>query len=359
MTLSIYSVDPLRKEVEAASGGRNTIIYDNAGYPNMMVVIPKFNVQDVATGLGTGVHPAFVVGGVTKDYLLIGKYLASSLDGRAMSVPNVAPAVNTAFDAAHALCVAKGDRWHMMTCAEWAAVALLSHATGTEVRGNNNYGRDYSRITEAGLRLDGGTPPSTSGTPRTYPGSGAVGWMHDQSRFGIADLNGNISEWMRGVRLFNGEIQIIADNDAADPTVDNGASSVLWRAILEDGSMVAPGTTDTLKFDATSAGGGGQPRIAKSIVNQSNGTTAAAILYRNLTAPGITVPNVLKRLGLFPHATSMFRGYLTARNGGGEKLAVRGGDWSSGEGAGIFATNFGRARSDALTTFGFRVALYP
>ena len=69
--------DMLRAEIEAVSGGRNTIVRDANGNPHVMVVIPKFRLQDIDASLGTGVHPAFIAGGVEKPEILIGKYAAS------------------------------------------------------------------------------------------------------------------------------------------------------------------------------------------------------------------------------------------------------------------------------------------
>mgnify|MGYP003609996268 CR=1 FL=1 len=58
--------DTLRESVEAATGGKVTVLYDDKGYPSYMNVIPKFKVEDIDASLGTGVHPAFIVGGVEK-----------------------------------------------------------------------------------------------------------------------------------------------------------------------------------------------------------------------------------------------------------------------------------------------------
>lgn len=74
MPITISIPDNLRQSVEAASGGRNTVIYDVKGYPSIMCVIPKFNLQDIDPSLGTGVHPAFLVNGVEKPEIFIGKF---------------------------------------------------------------------------------------------------------------------------------------------------------------------------------------------------------------------------------------------------------------------------------------------
>ena len=53
-----------------------------------------------------------------------------------------------------------------------------------------------------------------AGDPATLTGSGPARWRHDHTAHGIADLCGNLWEWQAGLRLVDGEIQIIPDNDA-------------------------------------------------------------------------------------------------------------------------------------------------
>jgi hypothetical protein len=54
------------------------------------------------------------------------------------------------------------------------------------------------------------------------------------------------------LRVNNGEIQVFANNDASLSTADFSASSSQWQAILSDGTLVAPGTANTLKWDYVS-----------------------------------------------------------------------------------------------------------
>ncbi|RBP71397.1 hypothetical protein DET47_1414, partial [Shewanella putrefaciens] len=59
--LTIIATDGYKKAIEHNSGGRNTVVYDAQGNPNIMCVIPRFNIEDlglVDLNLGTGVHPA-------------------------------------------------------------------------------------------------------------------------------------------------------------------------------------------------------------------------------------------------------------------------------------------------------------
>lgn len=356
MAVTISAPDALRQSVEAASGGVNTVLYDSKGYPSIMCVIPRFNIEDIDPALGSGPHPAFVVGGVQKSEIFVGKFQAAVHDERALSLPGQDPTTSIDFDTANTRCASKGPGWHMITNAEWAAVALWCWKNGFMPRGNTDYGRDYDQTYETGRRQDGGDPGDSSGAARTLTGSGPASWYHDNSPAGIADLTGNVWEWVRGLRLVDGEIQIIADNNAAATDADHSDTSTLWQAILQDGSLVAPGTTDTLKWDATGATGTGSPILNTSVTSQSDGSTSASEMYKDLTAEaGVTVPDIAKVLGLFPHAVDMTRGRFYMCNEG-ERLPLRGGSRSVAGLAGVFALNLDYERSVSAASFGFRPA---
>ena len=356
MPITISAPDALRQSVEAASGGVNTVLYDAKGYPSVMCVVPRFNIEDIDAGLGSGVHPAFLVGGVQKSEIFVGKFQAGVHDDHAVSLPGQDPAVSINFDTADSRCSVKGPGWHMMTNAEWSAVALWCWKNGFMPRGNTDRGRDHAQTYETGRREDGGTPGDSTGSGRTLTGSGPASWYHDNTPRGIADLTGNVWEWMRGLRLVDGEIQIIPDNNAALTDADHSAGSDLWRAILQDGSLVNPGSSSTLKWDATGATGSGSPILNTSVTSQSGGSSSARQQYKDLTAEaGVTVPERLKVLGLFPHATDMERGRFYMRNEG-ERLPRRGGDRSGAGDAGVFALALFSGRSDSNPAFGFRPA---
>jgi hypothetical protein len=321
-----------------------------------MCIIPRFNIEDIDPAMGAGTHPAFIVNGVPKSEIFVGKFLAHIHDNHALSLPGQDPSASINFDTADTRCTAKGPGWHMMTNAEWSAVALWCWKNGFMPRGNNQYGRDYAQQYETGRRQDAGAPGATSGTARTLTGSGPASWFHDNSPAGIADLTGNVWEWQRGLRLVDGEIQIIPDNDAAATDVDHSDTSPLWKAVMQNGTLVAPGTADSLKWNATGADGTGSPILNTSVTSQSDGSNSASEMYKDLTAEaGVTVPDIAKVLGLFPHAVDMTRGRFYMRNEG-ERLPIRGGHWFYGSNAGVFALNLSTPRSHAGSSIGFRPA---
>ena len=111
------------------------------------------------------------------------------------------------------------------------------------LRGNNNYGSDHGYPHE---KCRPGTVGSDGRINLGLTGSGPNSWTHDGTPNGIYGLNGDGWEWAIGLRTNNGEIQILTGNNAAKNTADLTAGSAEWKAILPDGTLVAPGTAGTL-----------------------------------------------------------------------------------------------------------------
>jgi formylglycine-generating enzyme required for sulfatase activity len=334
----------------------NPIIYDDFGDANCMVRIPKFRLEDIDASLGTGVHPAFIVNGVEKDAIYIGKYLASAKGSNYVSVPDADPAASIDFDESLNACAAKGAGWHLMTNAEWAALALWAWKNGTMPHGNNNYGRDADYKYETGRLTDPAAILGDSGTARTATGSGPVTWAHDHTPDGVHDMHGNVWEWQGGMRINDGEIQVLADNNAADSTKDQSATSSEWKAILQDGSLVTPGTADTLKYDATGVNGGGSPILNTTVTSQSTGTECSVTYFESLSAEtGVSVPALMIALGLYPVGTGLGGDRIVVRNVG-ERLLFRGGSCYDGAYAGVFHPFLSYGRSDRGSNIGCRPA---
>lgn len=327
----IFSPDSLRQQVEAATGGHITVLYDDKGYPSYMRVIPKFRYEDLGfeAELGTGVATAFVVDGQEKSEIFIGQYQAVTHDGRALSLPGKDPRTSINFDQAKAACVDKGPGWHLMTRHEWAAVALWCMANGFEPRGNTNYGRAHDATHETAVRQDGGTPGDTSSGGRTMAGGGPASWRHDGTITGIADLVGNIWEWVDGLKLVDGRIHVTQDNRFDQPEAD-------WTAL--DHYLSNEGGTLTLK---NSQGGTDDQSLSVEwgVVAKDSGYTESQLLQRLLFSPAGVVP----------------RGRLYA-NASGERFPRCGGHWGNGSDAGLAALFLNHARSYTNSYRGFRPA---
>lgn len=359
-SLTITATAGYRNAVEKASGGRNTMILDAQGNENIMVVIPRFNCEDInaavlaATGvdmqLGVGTHPAFRTNGVDRGEILVGKYLASSGAGGGCSViGGVQPRTSVNYDTAKSMSANKGANWHMMSIHEWAAIALWSLANGTVPRGNTNYGRAHDARHETALRADNGMPGNVSGTGRTDTGSGPDTWAHDHGAYGVQDLVGNVWEWLDQMRLEDGRIITTLDND---PNIVEEN----WHR-------------HTAYFDSPSAAQSGQ--LGGSILNSMITNRTGPIgndshdygynyngLISSITKDPSYAPNEALRRSLIEFAgASGPTGALYARNYG-NRFPRRGGAWSDGSHAGLGALGLSYARSLAYAGIGFRPALF-
>ena len=180
-------------------------------------------------------------------------------------------------------------------------------------------------------------------------------------------------EWVSGFRLKNGEIQVIPDNNAA-AGVDEGPESSLWRAMLQDGTLVVPGPAGTLKYDSLIAGDAtqtdhylGGSMVLSTLRNNpqyTGGDVDAYYGHQSQTfeslgvKEGVTVPELAKVLGMYP---------LNATEGGhdgdglwvrnyGERLPLRGGTWYDSSRAGVFALNLNNPRAYSSWFVGYRAA---
>jgi hypothetical protein len=355
---TIFVKDTLRAAVEGGSGGQVTVLYDDKGYPSYMVRIPKFKLEDIDPLLGTGVHPAFVVGGVEKSELLVGAYQAKVYDGRACSVAGVDPTTSVTYDQARAYCSGKGPGFHLMTNWEWAAVALRCLKDKFQPRGNTAYGKSHEAPSETGTRVDGGTPGATTGTPRTRTGSGPASWRHDGFPSGIDGLVGNVAEIVDGFKLTKGQIRMPADNDYS----------------LADSAWPDTG----FRFDSTATGDAnsaasdiGDP-ILSDVVTKFAGPDLddGAYAYTYIAAwkdlaqkSGITIPSSLVAAAIAPITAlggayaegAVPKGALYVRNYG-ERVLYRGGNWIFGALAGLFCLYCLDSRANASGSLGFRPA---
>ena len=343
-----------------AMAPNNTILLDNKGLPSVMVKIPKFKISDVIPGGADKTHPAFIVNGVEKEYIYISKYQNIIVDGRAYSHPGVDPRASINYDTAKVACEAKGKGWHIMSNAEWAALALWCKKNDCMPHGNNNYSKSVENPDERGIVSYRYDVAKTAG--RTATGSGPASWYHNGDISGIADLNGNVWEWCSGMRLVDGEIQIIPDNDSA-ACVNESSNSTLWKAIKPDGSLVAPGTAGTLKYDytvepGTENVGKGVPQIVTSLSHkQTNENPYAAGTFESMTAAsGVTIPEIMQILALAPSGTATNCGDNIYMRNMGERLPFRGGSWHSTSRAGVFALYLYSPRSLSNHLYGFRSA---
>ena len=341
--------DDLKLSIEALSGGKNTVLFDDLGMPSIMVPFPKMKMSDLITGGSENIHPAFIINGVEKDVLYVSKFQNIVLNERAYSLPMRDPRASVNFDQAVNFCRNKGKSWGLMPYALWSAIALWCRKNGTMPRGNNNYGCNHAYTHEKGVP----TYYESGKIARCATGSGPNTWSHNWMPDGIFDLNGNVWEWCAGMRLVNGEIQIIPYSNCMSPDVSLGASSTHWKAIAANGSLVEPGTAGTLKWDVVS----GKIQLTKGDVTPKD--QGNWLPYNNMTlGDGLTaVPELAKALLLYPdEPNGDYGGDYHGVNTSGERLPVCGGSWLTAGTSGVFGVYLSYTRSDSISNIGLRSA---
>jgi hypothetical protein len=351
--------DTLLTAVLAASGGKQVIKYDDKGKPSVMVRIPKFNLEDISSALGSGPHPAFIVDGQEKSEIYIGAYPAVVDEGRACSLPGVSPTASITFDNAKAACVNKGPGWHLMTAWERAAVVLWCLKNGFQPRGNTSGGKSHEATWETGT-------PAPDNAVKTLGGSGPASWRHDGTMAGIADLVGNVYEWLDGLKSIDGRLYFPADNDFMLPEAQWPASSIYLDATAGPGDRNgAVNSGDVVvsdritKYSETPAPAGGGDSGDFDYAQNTWKSTAVSSTFGNLAldkrqaaAQLMIAPKLLAadETALFPEA----KGEFYSRNYG-ERLPYWGGNWVDGSYAGLAYLSLFHRRS-YLSNRGLRPA---
>ena len=342
----------------------NKVLYDDKGLPSVMVRIPKMTYAELGLGESTDVFPAFIVNGQEVPELYISKYQNVVQDGRAYSLPARDPKTSITLDAAIAACSAKGAGWHLMTHMEWALLAHWCLHNNCMPKGNNNYGKDVSE--EARYHA----VPATYGTGadagkilHVLTGTGPLTWSHDGTHEGIWDLNGNVAEWVGGIRTVYGELQVLVRNNAADSSHSQAANSDQWWCISAvDGTYITPDGTGTTS-NAIRARWKNNNHWEWGIDTTADGTET----YKGCTLESITCSEdisddaklMLQALGLFKYvATAGAYGgdYVYMSSIEAERSFYCGGSYYSGASAGAFFASGASGRAYSGSYIGFRSA---
>ena len=380
--------------------------YAADGTPNFFYPIYKCTSQSLDASLPATTHPAFIVNGVEIPRVLVGVYKGSRLNNAVHSLPNMAPQVSLGHDELRALCTAAGPGFTGKTVAISGLLLLLAKKNGWDPKGNNSYSVDYrdgspwelakayttgtkrilwgweyeclaNHTSEDANRPDrathlwargkkiGGSPVASYISPTipngniTLTGSGPMSWNLNGKANGITDLNGNTFEQDFGYRIFDGELQILPNNDALDPAANLSAGSAAWKAILPNAddtgyTLVAPGTAGTLKWDIPE--GTLVPTLSTTITNRPGGKDT---VFTSLTkaADLAFVPSIMYELGLFPIPGDTTKGRVYYNNAAAtEYIPRRGGNYGATSLAGLGFVLGNNSRGNASVTYGVRSA---
>ena len=382
--------------------------YAADGTPNFFYPIYKCKSSDLDPSLPNHTHPAFIVNGQEISRRLIAVFKGSSIvsGGPIHSLPNMAPAVSAGADALLSRIKQTGDNFGPKTVADSGLLLLLARKNDWVPKGNNNYGVDYrdgtkwatgqsisvgnTRVFQGveytaltahtsalenkpdvsplhwkrGKRVGGIMVPSyITNTDYngllTYTGSGPASWRLDGTPSGIDDVAGNCFDQDYGYRIVDNELQILADNNAADPTADLSATSSAWKAILpnpsDDGhTLVAPGTSGTLHWNWLNN---------KITLDTVGADTTASIGQKSTSFKDLAVnstnvpyvPAILKELGIFPISGDQTQGNTYHDFNGGERFPRRGGCFSTAL-AGMGYVNSYYVRGSSSVHYGVRSA---
>ena len=176
---------------------------------------------------------------------------------------------------------------------------------------------------------------------RTLTGSGPVSWYNQHDITQEADIMGNVCNWIYGVRLYNGELQIYDKNDAGDPDVDYITGSGTnpgghWRAILPSGSdstytLVTPGTSGTIKMTYS---GGKILWAARELESSELSNTIRTVDFKSSvtydTSTMAVPPSILYELGLLPLSDQIITYNFFVRLGSGQFTMLWMKPWNTG-----------------------------
>lgn len=328
----------------------NRLIRDNAGdgieIPGAYVEIGAQALNTLLTNGDGSIHPAFLINGVQKNSVFIGKFQGVANGSRIYALPGETPRANITLDNYERYCKNKGPGHHCMTAAEWAYLALWCKKNNCRPYGNNDHGKDAR---ETAIRA---ILTKVSNYPYVATGTGPITWSHNKQVDGIWDLNGNVSEWLSGIRLVKGELQVIPYNNAAHPDTDTSADSAEWKAVNGNATSyndlyIPPNgsgtTSNSVKLDYVSS----HWQWDKTIASQENSSRGAE--FKNTTCSGLSAfaKLYLQAMALTPEDNDAdYEGdYFYANNGADERCALRGGYFYNGTENGVFYLGLGVARS--------------
>lgn len=283
------------RELQRLTNGRNRVIFNRLGQPNIMVWFPcdeKARVEylsnsgayfdvpsdwsDSANGVTTGVergiysvHPAFVFNPLNRSNMTrgsaeiaegfyLGKYSDVKVEGTNyhVSLPMLAPANYQSYNSLASSCdtinagtvMPDAPCFGNNTLAIMSYIALLSLREGFQCHGNTQFGGNNKKAGDYGEPsgvIAGGRIVTCKG------GSGSLQWYHDATPEGVWGLTGNVFEILHGFCIKNMELNFIPNNNAVDSTAAllNCQTSSEWKGMDANGNYIDCLSSGTVKYD--------------------------------------------------------------------------------------------------------------
>lgn len=330
----------LKKAVEAASNGRQTVLFTTTGQPTFVNIIKQFNAPAELAAAGvSGVHPAFKIGSRTLDKIYVGTYPTALVNGELVSQPWQEP---TGFSVLQVTpqallqqhMTATGLNAHGCTTAEASALRALAIQANYSPRGNDGLGASSTDLTQKGIRVDGkdvgeanvltNTSIGAQRSSELLTGSSPTSFRTGNEPTGISELGQGYSGTTYGVRIVKGEVQVYGnpfDKNQADANYNSFAgvrASMVdfmagWSAIdATTGGLITP--TYTGAFTWSSSTGKDTGNYAVTTPNSVKVTEYSTNLgtgfhnIRNLAKEGnlpAVVINKLRYLGLITETADL------------------------------------------------------
>lgn len=305
----------LKKAVEAASSGKQTVLFTPSGQPTFVNIIKRSEITAaddpllVAMGITSGDHPAFKVGSRTLDKIYVSTYPATLVNNELVSQPmQAATGIKNISETS-----AQMQTWisntglnaHVATVAELNLLKALIRKSAFNPYGNDEYkGLSTVDAKQKGIRVDGLAVGAANTITTTtigaqlsgaiLTGSGTSGFRTENSPVGISDLGAGYVTPIRGVRIIKGEVQVYADptlRNTADNAEGNYSLSVLadsnnanfmtnWYAIdATTGELKTPTYTGGLLVGGSNTDSRGYTVTTVNSVKLTTATTSSGGYY--------------------------------------------------------------------------------
>ena len=319
-------LDSARRAVERASGGKRTLIYDTFGNANTMNVFHKTTYENLklTASYGTGVLQAFKKdAGADFSEIFLATFQSSG--NQYVSEARQIPKYSVNFDQVVAGHKAKGVGWGTLSMFDRALVIHIMESLGWQPRGNTAHGMAHDAPHEWGQRQDDLLAGDSSGTGNILTGTGPDTWNHDGTPHGMADIVGNLWEWLYGMKMIDGRFHLDLYNN-------QGAESS-W--VAQNAYIDGPGT----------------PQLANAKTAGTTSSTPWASLGKKA---GYVSSELMKRALIEPAGQALALNGQFYQNNTGERLPIAFGTRDYAGAAGPSALHVSYARTAANSSIASR-----